>query len=363
MRDHVYPTMRLALLGVVAVVQIVLGPPTLFGYEHRPMWLALAAFAALGLVPVTCAFWVLRRKPLPTAVIAVGTVVTLVASVAASAALPPNGHIGAGDWPLGLVGWHLLLLLLDRVPLLLTAMAVHLTSSIVQFVLAGETDRARVGTAAILVFGAVTLQLAVLVFTRVLRRSTEQTIAAAAERDRQAIRVAVAEQWERGQRAVFAEQLGGVLPLLAGLADGELDPREHGTQQRCALAATQLRRLFAENDDVPDPLVHEVSACVDAAERRGVDVSLAVSGAAVTVPAAVRRELTGPVVATLSAAKTRARVSVLRTDDEVRVAVVSDAGTPDVGTTAPAASSAQVEIESGVYGEHSRMEARWRRKA
>ena len=356
MRDHVYPTMRLAILGVVAVVQFALCPRTLFGYDHRPMWLALTAFAVLGLVTITCAFWVVRRKPLPATVTAAGTILALAASVAASAALPPHGHIGAGDWPLGLVGWHLLLLLLDRVPLLLTALTAHLTSSIVQFFLAGDTDRGRVGAAAIIVFGAVTLQLAVVVFTRVLRRSTRQAIAAAAERDRQAIRVTVAEQWERGQRAVFAEQLGGVLPLLAGLADGELDPRDSGTRQRCALAATQLRRLFAENDDVPDPLVHEVSACVDVAERRGIEVSLAVSGVAVDVPAAVRRDLTGPVVATLSAAKQRARVSVLRTDEAVRVAVVSDAGTE----VAPA-SSAQVEVETGVYGDHSRMEARWRR--
>jgi hypothetical protein len=358
MRDHVYPTMRLAVLGVVAVVQFALCPPTLFGYAHRPMWLAVTAFAALGLVTVTCGFWVLRRKPLPIAVIAAGTVVALAASVAASAALPPDGHIGAGDWPLGLVGWHLLLLLLDRVPLLLTALAAHLTSSTVQFFLAGATDRARVGAAAIIVFGAVTLQLAVVVFTRVLRRSTEQAIKAAAERDRQATRVAVAEQWERGQRAVFAEQLGGIVPLLAGLADGVLDPRAAATRQRCAMAATQLRRLFAENDDVPDPLVHEVSACVDVAERRGIDVSLAVSGAAVDVPAEVRRDLTGPVVATLSSARVRARVSVLRTDEEVRVAVVSDAG-----TEVTAASSAHVEVECGTYGDHSRMEARWRRKA
>jgi hypothetical protein len=49
------------------------------------------------------------------------------------------------------------------------------------------------------------------------------------------------------------------------------------------LAATQLRRLFAENDDVPDPLVHELSACIDVAERRGLAVSLAVSGETVLV--------------------------------------------------------------------------------
>ncbi|NED29189.1 hypothetical protein G3I37_30580, partial [Streptomyces anulatus] len=119
----------------------------------------------------------------------------------------------------------------------------------------------------------------------------------------------------------------------------------------------QLRRLFAENDEVPDPLVHEVAACVDAAERRGVDVSFAVSGAAMPVPSQVRRELTGPVITGLSAARGRARVSVLRTDEEVRIAVVADARA-DVVT----ASTGRVVVECGVHGEYLRLEARWRKR-
>jgi hypothetical protein len=360
MGEHaaVHATMRIALLGVAGGVQFGLSLRQLVTHEYRSTWIAVTAFAVLALVTATAGCWVVRRKPVPHTVVVSGRVVALTAASAATAVVPDGAHFGAPDWAFGLVGWHLVLLLLDRVPLLLTALGTNLAVSAGQFLVADVPGRAEVGAAGIVALGTVSVQLAVVVITRMLVGRTGQAMAVAAERDRLTTRVLYAEQWEREQRTVFAGQLGSTLPLLADLADGVLDPRDAGTRRRCALAATQLRRLFAENDEVPDPLVHEVAACVDVAERRGVDVSLAVSGAAVAVPAEVRRELTGPVVATLSAARVRARVSVLRTEEEVRVAVVVDAGA-DVVT----ASTPRVEVECGTYGDHLRTEARWRRNS
>jgi hypothetical protein len=354
--DHVHATIRIALLGVTGAVQFGLCLRQLAGHEYRPAWLAVAAFTALAAVTATAAVWVVQREPLPRTVVVLGTAVVLAAASAATAVVPHGGHFRAPDWSFGLVGWHLSLLLLDRVPVLLAAMATHLAVCAGQFLSAGVPARAEVGAAGTVAIGTVGLQVAVVVITRMLVRRTAQVVAVAAERDRLTTRVLYAEQWERDQRTAFAGQLGATLPLLADLADGVLDPRDADTRRRCALAATQLRRLFAENDAVPDPLVHEVAACLDVAERRGVDVSLAVGGAAVAVPADVRRELTGPVVAALSAARERARVSVLRTDEDVRVAVVADAGAEG---TAP--STARVEVECGTYGGYVRTEARWRR--
>ncbi len=349
--------MRIILVCATGVLQFGLSLHPLLTREYRDRGLAVAAFVALACVTAVCCGWVLRRRPLPAAVAVGGTAVVLVASFCAMVAVEPDQRFQAPDWSLGLVGWHLLLLLLDRVRVLVTVLAAHLVTSMGLFLWAGAPDRAALGAAGAAAFGALNVQLAVILITRMLHRRSLEARAAAEERDRLVLRVLIARQWERDQRGVFAGQLGLTLPLLAGLADGELDPRDSGTQRRCALAATQLRRLFAENDEVPDPLVHEVTACLDAAERRGVDVSFAVSGAAVPLPPQVRRELTGPVVAALSAADDRARVSVLRTGDEVRIAVVAD-GSADVGT----ASSWQVEVEYGVYGEQLRMEARWRRQ-
>lgn len=298
-------------------------------------------------------------KPLPVALVVVGTAVVLAVSFCASAALAPDQRFQASDWSFGLVGWHLLLLLLDRVRTLITVLTAHLVTSMGLFLSAGVPDRATSGAAGAAAFGAVNVQLAVVVITRVLHWQTHEAMAVAEEKDRLVTRVLTAQQWERGQRSLFADQLGSTLSLLAGLADGELDPRDSDTQRRCALAATQLRRLFAENDDMPDPLVHEVTACVDAAERRGVEVSFAISGAAVPVPSQVRHELTGPVVTALSAARIRARVSMLRTDEEVRIAVVADA---DACAGLVIESTGRVGVEYRVYGEYLRLEARWRKQ-
>ncbi len=348
--------MRTGLLVVTAVVQLGLNAAPLVRHqaEYRPAWVVDAAFAVLALVTAVCAVWVLRGRPLPTAVVAVGAVVVLVASSAVTAALPPDGFFLDVHWSFGLVGWHLLVLLFDRVGLLVAALGTHFAASVVQFALAGGHDRAEVGAAGVVVLSVLSFQAAIAVITLVLRRQSRQAALVAAERDRVTTRAALAEQWERDRRVTFAGQLGATLPLLVGLADRTLDPRDEDTRHRCALAATQLRRLFAENDEVPDPLVHEVAACVDAAQRRGVEVSLAVSGAAVPVPTAVRRELTAPLVVALSAVRGRARVSVLRTDEEVRVAVMTDT---EVGIDG---GSALVEVDCGTYGEHTRMEARWR---
>jgi hypothetical protein len=349
---HVFAGVRLILLGVTAVLQVSLGFGALLTYPHHPA--ARIAFAVFVSVTLLCAIWVVRREPPPRAVVVGGVVAVMAASALATAVLPSYAIFGPAHWSWGQVGWSLLLLLLDRVPALLAAQAAHVVLGVGQWLLAGTPDLAGIGNAGVVVLSATSLQLGALVMTRFMLRNASQAVEVAAERERAATRAALAEQWEQDLRAGFAGQLGATLPLLADLADGVLDPRADETRRRCALAATQLRRLFAENDDVPDPLVHEVTACVHVAERRGVAVSLAVSGAPVPVPTDVRRQLTGPLAEALSAARERARVSLLRTEGEVRVAVVSDAEV-EVGTT-----TGPVEVESGTYGRHTRMEARWR---
>ncbi|HEY3482348.1 MAG TPA: hypothetical protein VGL02_25930, partial [Streptomyces sp.] len=317
---------RIVLLGVTAIIQpgLSLAPLLRHHAAYRPPLAADLAYLTLAGITALCAIWILRRKPLPATVAVGGTVVVLLASVVATAALPPDSFFREPHWSFGLVGWHLLVLLADRMPALLTALGVHVAASVTQFLLHGPPTRTELGDAAIVLFAVTAFQLAIIGLIRLLDRRAHEAAAAAAERERLATRAAVAAQAGRDLRTGFAEQLGATLPLLAGLADGTVDPRSAEARARCSIAAAQLRRLFAENDDVPDPLVHEVTACLDVAERRGVAVALAVSGDVVDVPAHARRELTGPVLTALAAARTRARVSVLRTPELVRVAVVAD---------------------------------------
>ena len=77
-----------------------------------------------------------------------------------------------------------------------------------------------------------------------------------------------------------------VEPLLQDLAAGRANPADQAVQRDCAIAAARLRRLFAESDDAPDPLIHELLACADVAERRGVAADLEAVGGIPAVPAA-----------------------------------------------------------------------------
>ncbi|QFU92598.1 hypothetical protein YIM_37205 [Amycolatopsis sp. YIM 10] len=340
---------RLAVFVVLVAIQPALSLPVVTGTTG---W---AAFLTLEAVTVVAAVWVLRGRAVPLPVALPLAVVALAASAAATWALPPEELVGDRHWSFGLAGWHLLVLLLDRAALAVAALGAHVVPYLARLVTTAPTDRGEIGEVAIAVLSVISFQLATLALARLVHRRARQAAEAAAERDRQAHRKVLAEQEEADQRNRFAGQLGATLPLLAAMADRTLDPRTARTRQRCVLAATQLRRLFAENDDVPDPLVHEVSACVDLAERRGLTVVLAVSGEPVPVPTEIRRELTAPLVTALVGARSQARVSVLRAADEVRVAVITD-GEPGESP----AGSARVGVECHTLGERQWMEAKWR---
>jgi hypothetical protein len=349
---------RIVLLGVAAIIQagLCVGPLLRYHSAYQPALAADLAFAAFAGVTAVCSGWLLRRRPLPRAVVVGGTLVVLAASSAATSSLPVDAFFREPHWSFGLVGWQLLVLLADRPPALAGALAAHTAAGVAQFLLAGTPTRTELGDAGIVLFAVTAFQLAIAGMIRLLAGRADDAAAVTAERERLATRAALAGQGGRDLRAGFAEQLGATLPLLAGLADGTVDPRGETARTRCALAAAQLRRLFAENDDVPDPLVHEVTACLDVAERRGVAVTLAVSGDPVDVPPALRRELTGPVLTALTAARTRARVSVLRTPALVRVAVVADTDGGDPGL----AGAGGVDVTSHTRDGQTWLEARWR---
>jgi hypothetical protein len=291
---------------------------------------------------------------LPGTVAAPVTALVLTSSVLAATGLPDGASFEPADWAFGLVGWYLLLVLVERPKTLVAALAAHICFRVAWFAHTGNGD---VGTAGVVILSGTSFQLGILVITRVLLRDARLAAQAATERDAARTREELARQREQDLRAGFEGQLGALLPLLVDLADEVVSVADEATRLRCSVAAVQLRRLFAENDDVPDPLLHELTACVDVAERRGVVVSLAVSGTATAVPTEVRRELVAPMARALAAAGGRAKVSLLRTATEVRVAVVADA--PGVLPESPVP-PVSVTVETSVHSGLVRSEARWR---
>jgi hypothetical protein len=352
--DHtVFTTTRRVLLVVVVAIQVVLTLPSLVTYQH-----GLAAWVAYGLLTsvlaIVAGHVAAGHAELSTAVAVFLAVVVLTSSVLATTALSAGASFGPADWAFGLGGWYLLLVLVERPATLVAALTAHVCFCVAWFVHAGNGD---VGTAGVVVLSGTSFQIGVLVITRVLLRDARLAAEAAAEHDDARTREVLARQREQDLRAGFEGQLGALLPLLADLADEEVSVADEVTRLRCSVAAVQLRRLFAENDDVPDPLLHELTACVDVAERRGVVVSLAVSGMATPVPTEVRRELVAPMAQALAAAGGRAKVSLLRTATEVRVAVVADASAvPPEALGAPESVRVETSIHSGLL----RSEARWR---
>ncbi|GGM75714.1 hypothetical protein GCM10011609_09520 [Lentzea pudingi] len=348
MTDHAVSAItRQVLLVVVVAVQLVLPLPTLVSHPHAPTaWLA---YGLLTAVLAVVAGHVAAATPTPAYL----AVVPLAASVLATTALPAGASFGAADWAFGLVGWYLLLVLVERPAALVAALSAHICFSIAWFAHDGSGD---VGTAGVVVLSGTSFQLGVLVITRVLHRDARLAAEAAVEHDAARTKEELARQREQDLRAGFEGQLGALLPLLADLADERASVADQTTRLRCSVAAVQLRRLFAENDDVPDPLLHELTACVDVAERRGVVVSLAVSGTATPVPTEVRRELVAPMAQALAVANGRAKVSLLRTATEVRVAVVADAAETVPATSGPETVTVETSVHSGLV----RSEARWR---
>ncbi len=149
--------------------------------------------------------------------------------------------------------------------------------------------------------------------------------ASSAARGRELAARAAGDQVHLVRRQRYEALRTGTATLLADLAYGAADPGSGEVQHLCAGEAARLRRLMVEGDDVPDPLLHELRACADIAERKGVVVDLVMVGQIPALPVAVRRALAEPPIALLAGARSRARITVAATSSGVTVGVLADA--------------------------------------
>lgn len=277
----------------------------------------LAVLAAEGVLITRGRSWGWWRWP------ALG--LTLAISVLVNALIPAGEVSGYANWPLDGIGWVTVVLLFDLdLAVLLAVLAAHFATTFVHLGIAGQlapVTLINVGTDVVTI-GA--FQVMAGVATGMLRAAASSAARAAeAEEAVRAAEVIAARVHEDRRRR--SEQLDAeVRPLLVGLADGRLDPAADQTRRESAIAAARMGRLFAEGDDVDDRLLHELKACVDVAERRGVLVDLATQGSWPGLPLDVRRGLTEAPVRVLSTARNWARVTVLGTDSGVSVSVVAD---------------------------------------
>lgn len=278
------------------------------------------------------------------------------AAVLALSGVPPELVVSPAEWSFALLGWFGVLLLLDEgIGAVLAFLAAHAVLNLGQLALVGQASRENVAglaIAGVTVFG---YQVAVAFAAVMLHRIAGVAEHVAREEEAWRTEAVIARELHRDHQERYAALSRTALPLLVELAAGRADPGDEQVRRRAAVEAARMRRLFAEGDDVADPLLHELAACIDSAQRQGVSVQLAVRGRRPPLALDVRRALTEPALATLVAAGSTARVTVVGTANAVTVSVVADA--PEPVAVAPAGG---VEVTNLVHADRVWVEATWR---
>ncbi|HKS99343.1 MAG TPA: hypothetical protein VJT31_07420 [Rugosimonospora sp.] len=328
------------------------------GYTRvGPQYLAFGLFALVAVGEAVTALRGRLRSPwrLPALVL------VMLVSAGATATVRPGRLLGIPHWSFGMVGWVLVLLTFgEPVALFAALLATHWLVTLGQVALGGGAAPTLAGVLNQAMLAAV-FQLSAVVFAIALRRTAVTTANAwsAGERVRTSAAVAGSLHDDRVER--YAALAVTALPLLAGLGSGELDPGDESVRRSCAIEAARMRRLFADTDPVPDPLVQHIRACVELAERRGVRVVFAECGPHRAVPRPVRLALTEAAAVALATARERVRVTLVRTADAVAVSVVSDAASPaPAAVTEPRGDPDRgVIVSSVVLGEQLRIVSVW----
>lgn len=289
---------------------------------------AAAAWTVQLVVGAVGAWHLFRGRPV-TVLAARSLVVINVAAGVAAVAVCPRDHLLQADWSWGAVGWIAVLLLLHRpVHELAVLLAVEAAITFAALEVTGNVTRHNIAGFITVLYASASVQIVMVVATRVLDSTARSAVAAAAEREAIATRQAIAAEIVAARQIRYKEARESIPPLLRGLADKTLDPGDPAVQRRCGIEALKLRRLAAENDDRHNPLLHELQTCIDIAERRGAAIELLVVGSVPELERDVRRALTEVPLMLLATTRAYARVVVTSLSGYVSVSIRTDSTGP-----------------------------------
>lgn len=251
----------------------------------------------------------------------------LLAGAAISSFLVPSGLFDAHNWPFTVTGWFALVALWRRsLAELIAFFAANTLVCLAVLIAQGQTDRLSLARFVMVCCGVSVLEITIFVGSRAVAATARRGAEAEDALIRTRTMRLAAEAVQAARRVRYEAIRETVVPLLEGLASARLNLIDPSVRQEVAVAVTRLRRFLVENDEVPDPLSHELQACADAAERRGIAVDLvAPAGTIPVLPIEVRRALSEPTIQALAATASRARVTVVASPAEVVVAIVGDA--------------------------------------
>lgn len=292
--------------------------------SYHPVWFQAVAWAVLAAIVLVGVAQVARRRAWgPTWPVAIGAV--LAASGLSMAGLPAGSATTAADWSTGVVGWVGLVVLFDRPLIVFVAfLLVHEAMVVADVLITRPGDADALLNALSGAIGTLGYPLAAAIAATALAGAARTVERSWRESELLRTREAIATRLHTGRRRRFAALDQGVLPQLRALRDGSADPTDPRVRRACSIEAARLRRLFAESEDAPDPLLHVVRHCVDVAERRNVVVELQVSGTWPDPPDEIRRALTDGLLLVVSTAASRVRVTLVGADGCLTLGAVGD---------------------------------------
>ncbi|MGC5053723.1 hypothetical protein ACLQ2S_19955 [Micromonospora sp. DT48] len=335
---------RIAAVTIALVWHLAIGLPAVLaaGSTLTVPEVVLGAWVLVAGLGVFAGIRLLRDAPLPPAPLAA---LLLVVDVAVFAAVGRSLLFSPANWVWGTLAWFFLVVLWGQpVHRLLAMLAAHAATALSAVVLYGATDAADLARATMAFYGTSSLPVAVFVGAAALAALSRERAATAAATNAVLAEREAAEQaqHERGERLELVSRAAS--EVLTDLAQGLVDPTDPQVQRRCVRAAARLRRLIAESDDVPHPLLHELRAAADLAERNGISIDLVTIGSPPPLPVWVRRSLADPLTASLADAQDWARLTVVSGPDEVVVSLVTpDRDGPD--TTGHPAEDGDGQVE------------------
>ncbi|MGN7782035.1 sensor histidine kinase [Mycolicibacterium sp. 22603] len=326
----------IAIIAIAVLQLAVAVPNTAFRTPNPPVHLALgliAVLVALGALPT-----VLGRGP----DLAIPAIATMGLVVCAQSLLLPDDQLGSPiQWTLSATTLCVLPYLLRRPWQISVSVMVlfWLATGILNYV--QHPGMAAAFNLALHTAGVFVVQLLVLAFPAWLRRAHSTAVQESRERWSQDAQRRIAEALHEDYIRRNSELVQGVFPLLQTLSTGTIDA---DIRWRARIESRRLRLYIYQARTTGNPLVAELRPAIEAADQRGVVVSLNTDHDLPELGASERRQLLAPVAATLATAARHARVGLVSAPDEVVASIICDSSGTDVTSHPGGPDSPRIEV-------------------
>lgn len=304
-------------IAVFALVQLLVAVPYAAAHTDRPLiQFVLGGIAAL--VVIAGVPRVLDRGPnLSFPALTVMAAVIVVQSLS----LPAELLGTPAQWPLIASGLCVLPFLLRRRIryAAATMVAFWLGTAILTFVRQPGIEMAF--NLALYTAGIALVQMFALAFPELLRNATVAAAEELRQRWAMADRHRIAEALHDDYVRRTSKLIRGVFPLLQTLSTGAVDAE---TRQRARLESRRLRLYIFQSRTFSHPLVAELRSAVDAADRRGVIVTMNADNDLPQLDEDTRHEILAPLRNALAQARERARIGLTVAGGELIASIICD---------------------------------------